>query len=256
MLSENELQNTYAITSDDLYHILRDEILSLTLKPGTLLSENQVSRRFNMSRTPIRSAFERLRQDQFLDVVPRKGTYIKPIDLDMAEQIIYMRIQVESGAMEHLARYPNPMLFDQLEHILQQQQAQISMSSVVDQEFFKADSQFHEKCMIAINKHKIWQHIQHMDVHYSRYRYMDYRTTQKFSVLYKEHCKLLEYMRAGRPDLIRGALTAHLYGGILRIGKRFATQYGHYLADTVRTPDEILRDVKKSVNEALREMEG
>lgn len=249
---EKDSANPHGLTSDDLYHILREEILSLALEPGSLLSENQVSKRFNVSRTPIRSAFERLRQDQFLEIVPRKGTYIRPIDLDMAEQIIYMRIQVERGAMEYLAQHPNPLLFEKMEYILAQQKAQIGMNSVVEKEFYRTDSQFHELCMIAIDKYKLWQHIQHMDVHYSRYRYMDYRTTQKFSILYREHQKLLQHMKEGRADLIAGTLTAHLYGGILRIGTRFSTQFENYLADTERSPEEIFRSVKKSVNEALR----
>lgn len=248
------VMNNRILTSDDLYHILREEILSLTLEPGSLLSENQVSKRFNMSRTPIRSAFERLRQDQFLEVIPRKGTYVSQIDLDMAEQIIYMRIQVERGAMEYLATHPNPALFEKLEYVLELQKAQIGMNTVVEKEFYRTDSQFHELCMIAIDKYKLWQHIQNMDVHYSRYRYMDYHTTQKFSILYKEHRQLLQYMKEGRADLINGALTAHLYGGILRIGNRLSTQFDSYLADTARSPKDILRSVKKAVSEATSNM--
>ena len=41
--------------TDELYHILEDEICALKILPGEALSENQLCKRFGVSRTPIRS---------------------------------------------------------------------------------------------------------------------------------------------------------------------------------------------------------
>lgn len=240
---------TARIPNNDLYEILRDEILSLQLAPGSLLSENAVCKRFNISRTPVRGVFERLRQDGFLEVIPKKGTFVTMIDLDMAEQIIYMRIQVELGAMTQLAAQPNPQLLEKLARNLEQQKLQLELG-IVDQQFYLTDSKFHELCMVAVGKYKLWQMIQHMDVHYSRYRRMDYKATRQFDALYKEHLALYEALRTGQAGPLRSILTTHLYGGILRIGGRLATEYGDYFADTARGIDEILRDVKKTVRQA------
>lgn len=46
--------------TDELYHILEDEICSLKILPGEALSENQLCKRFGVSRTPIRSVLQRL----------------------------------------------------------------------------------------------------------------------------------------------------------------------------------------------------
>lgn len=240
---------TARIPNNDLYEILRDEILSLKLAPGALLSENAVCKRFNISRTPVRGVFERLRTDGFLEVIPKKGTFVTLIDLDMAEQIIYMRAQVEIGAMTQLAAQPNPQLLEKLALNLEQQKLQLEVG-IVEQQFYQTDSRFHELCMVAVGKYKLWQLIQHMDVHYSRYRRMDYKTTRQFDVLYKEHVALYEALRRGDAAPLRAMLTAHLYGGILRIGGRLATEYAGYFADTARSIDEIIRDVKKTVRQA------
>ena len=38
--------------TDELYHILEDEICALKILPGEALSENQLCKRFGVSRTP------------------------------------------------------------------------------------------------------------------------------------------------------------------------------------------------------------
>lgn len=44
--------------TDELYHILEDEICALKILPGEALSENQLCKRFGVSRTPIRSVLQ------------------------------------------------------------------------------------------------------------------------------------------------------------------------------------------------------
>jgi len=43
-----------------VYDVLRDEIIDLSLAPGSPIDENQLAERFSMSRTPIREALVRL----------------------------------------------------------------------------------------------------------------------------------------------------------------------------------------------------
>ena len=66
---------------DDLYHILEDEICTLKLLPGEALSENQLCKRFGVSRTPIRSVLQRLEQNRFVQIIPYKGTILSLIHI-------------------------------------------------------------------------------------------------------------------------------------------------------------------------------
>ncbi len=236
-------------TIDDIYKILRKEILTLSLKPGEIISENTMSKRFGVSRTPIRNVIERLRTDYLVFVLPKKGTFVSLIDLDMAEQIIYLRSQIEFATMSRIAKRPNSLLFDKLELNLMQQ-SQMLKGEVDSESFYKVDSRFHEQCMTSVGKRKIWQLISDLDVHYSRYRRMDYITSQKYEDLYKEHSHLLELMKQGASDeLLHYTVTAHLYGGILRIGDNLVAEYKDYFVEGDRTIEEIILDVKQEINE-------
>ncbi|WBU63731.1 GntR family transcriptional regulator [Paracoccus aerodenitrificans] len=63
-----------------VYEILRDEIIDLTLPPGSLIDEIQLSERLSMSRTPIREALVRLAADGLVTTLPNRSTVVSNID--------------------------------------------------------------------------------------------------------------------------------------------------------------------------------
>ena len=58
------------------YRVLKDNIMSLELKPGELLSESELSEKLNISRTPIREVIMRLKGEHLIEVKPQAGTYV------------------------------------------------------------------------------------------------------------------------------------------------------------------------------------
>ena len=55
-----------------IYSRLKQEIIDLKIEPGALISENEISRRFQVSRTPVRDVFLRLVNDGLLEVLPQR----------------------------------------------------------------------------------------------------------------------------------------------------------------------------------------
>lgn len=63
-----------------VYELIRNEILDLTLPPGSPIDEVQLADRFAMSRTPIREALVRLSSDGLIDTLPNRSTIVSNID--------------------------------------------------------------------------------------------------------------------------------------------------------------------------------
>ncbi|WPZ23319.1 GntR family transcriptional regulator (plasmid) [Sulfitobacter faviae] len=63
-----------------VYSILRDEILDLTLLPGSPIDEIRLSERLSMSRTPIREALVRLASEGLVTTLPNRSTVVSNID--------------------------------------------------------------------------------------------------------------------------------------------------------------------------------
>ena len=72
---------------EDIYQTLEYEIVTLKIKPGETISENQLCKRFGISRTPVRTALQRLEQNGFVQIIPCKGTIVTPINLDIVDQL-------------------------------------------------------------------------------------------------------------------------------------------------------------------------
>lgn len=63
-----------------VYDVLHDEILNLTLPPGSPIDEIQLSERLAMSRTPIREALVRLAAEGLVTTLPNRSTVVSNID--------------------------------------------------------------------------------------------------------------------------------------------------------------------------------
>lgn len=62
------------------YELMRDEILDLTLVPGSPIDEAQLAERFAMSRTPVREALVRLESEGLVQTLPNRSTMVAAID--------------------------------------------------------------------------------------------------------------------------------------------------------------------------------
>lgn len=63
------------------YEALRRDILTMVLRPGEVLDEVGLARRFGMSRSPIREAIVRLSGEGLVTVLPNRSTIVSTLDL-------------------------------------------------------------------------------------------------------------------------------------------------------------------------------
>ncbi|NLW40945.1 MAG: GntR family transcriptional regulator [Tissierellia bacterium] len=73
------------IKNEEIYNILKRRIIELKYEPGEVLNEVDLAEEFGISRTPIRKVFQQLTTDKLLNVIPRVGAQVTPIDF------IYMK---------------------------------------------------------------------------------------------------------------------------------------------------------------------
>jgi DNA-binding GntR family transcriptional regulator len=59
--------------TDQVYEVLREQILSGRWEHGRFMREQQISEKLGVSRTPVREALGRLASDRFVERVPRRG---------------------------------------------------------------------------------------------------------------------------------------------------------------------------------------
>jgi DNA-binding GntR family transcriptional regulator len=82
--------------ADRAYLRLRDQIITTEIPPGTLLQERELMHRLRVGRTPIREAIQQLRRDDFVAVLPRRGTIVTEVKLTDLLAIYEVRAHLES----------------------------------------------------------------------------------------------------------------------------------------------------------------
>ncbi len=65
-----------ATLTDQVYEVLRDRILSDSMRAGDFIREQEVSSKLGVSRTPVREALGRLASEGFLKRIPHRGYQI------------------------------------------------------------------------------------------------------------------------------------------------------------------------------------
>src|SRR3954471_1060919 len=82
-----------------VYDALREAIVSAELEPGRRLSENELADLLGVSRTPVREALVRLRDDRLVAIVPQLGTFVTLIGSDAVADAHFVREALECSAV-------------------------------------------------------------------------------------------------------------------------------------------------------------
>ncbi|MES0213352.1 GntR family transcriptional regulator [Mesorhizobium sp. M0028] len=91
MGSEGEARRAAAT---EIHDLLRDRICLLEYRPGAMLRENDIAIEFNVSRTPVREALQRLSIEGLVEVRNGVGTFVTTLDPDQLREVFEFRIQM------------------------------------------------------------------------------------------------------------------------------------------------------------------
>lgn len=81
-----------------VYQNLRDDIIRGEYQPGERLTEELLSVQMNVSRAPIREAFNMLERDGFVRIAPRRGAFVTEVDNTDIDYIWEIRLLLEPYA--------------------------------------------------------------------------------------------------------------------------------------------------------------
>lgn len=86
--------------ADDIALALEEAIVSGELAPGTVLRQEQLSERYDVSRTPIREALRRLAALGLVSFVPNRGVRVRTLSREELREAFLVRAELESLATE------------------------------------------------------------------------------------------------------------------------------------------------------------
>lgn len=213
---------------DIVFNKLKREILDLELKPGQPISENEICTRFAVSRTPVREALRRLQEQGFVRTIPYTGTCVALLNLKEIRQMIYMRVAVELMVMRDFIKIATPVQFEEIRYQIRCQELMIQEEDFEPEQFYRMDAQMHSLWFAGTDQEKLWEFIQEQQLHYTRFRMLDFVTETDFTRIIREHRNLLYLMEQKDEVQLEEALKKHLYISMTRMKHAIEVEYKTY----------------------------
>ena len=82
--------------AEQAYSLLEEKLVTLELPPGSMISEGNLIDLTGLGRTPVREALQRLAQQDFFRVLPRKGLMVTPVLRHNMQHILEARRPLEN----------------------------------------------------------------------------------------------------------------------------------------------------------------
>jgi len=210
----------YTITASEpvnqqIYRFLRQDIVTCVIHPGSLLSEKEVSSRFNVSRQPVREAFIKLAEAGLVQILPQRGTFVRKISAQRVADGRFIREAVEIAVVRRAALEAAPAALMELEHNLQLQKMAAQRHDV--QAFLLLDDEFHLLIAQSINCELAWETVENIKATMDRVRFLTLSKVSPPESLIEQHEEILNMLRNKDADGAEKAMRRHLQEMIFSI---------------------------------------
>jgi DNA-binding GntR family transcriptional regulator len=81
--------------TDRAYRAIEEQIVTLKLAPGAVISEAVLSKRLKIGRTPIREAIQRLARERLMVIMPRRGILVSEVNIQTQLRLLEVRRELE-----------------------------------------------------------------------------------------------------------------------------------------------------------------
>jgi DNA-binding GntR family transcriptional regulator len=195
------------VTRSQVYRTIRQQILTLKLAPGAIMSENDLASTLGVSRTPIREALLLLADEGLVEVFPRVGSFVARMHLERIAEAQFLREAVEMASLRSLRL---PLADEAVSTLTENLNAQAKEGIGLDA-FFALDEQFHQGLMAAAGHSRSWATVAAAKGHLDRARMLTLITQADLDRLAAEHAAVFDAAMAGDIDAAAAALHDHLY---------------------------------------------
>lgn len=178
---------------DFAFRVLRDNIVSVDLKPGTLVSENEIAMELGVSRTPVREAIIDLAKAGIIETLPQRGSYVALIDSKMVDESRFLRQVLDSAVIEVACEVADSETLDKLEENVHLQEFYLEKQAA--ERIYELDNEFHKLIYTAAQKDIIYEMRSTMMIHFDRVRTLSVETVKDMKIV-SDHRNMLEAIKS------------------------------------------------------------
>ncbi|MCW1969575.1 MAG: GntR family transcriptional regulator [Anaerolineae bacterium] len=199
--------SNHTLLSDQVYHLLRDNILGGNFKPGERLDVGAMSAQLGVSQTPVKEALATLAQEGLVEIRARSGTFVAQINMRDMIEVFDIRVALELLAANTLLKNATNEDIDNLNTLIQT----IQNATELDVHY-RENARFH-KYLVTLSGNQrltaLYDQL-HAHVHVALVHVVAPGWWRDTQVEAQEHEAIVEAIRKKNKTALNAAITAHL----------------------------------------------
>ncbi len=181
-------------------------IMDFDLFPGTRVTETEIAESFNVSRTPVREALQRLELEGLLTIRPKQGCFVRPVDIQTISEYYDVRVALEAAAIELACENMTDEQIDQLLEFWHPQNCTLQFD--YPEQIREVEEAFHVSIADGSGNPVLANYIKDVNDHIRIIRRLGFPDEQSIRETYEEHyglCQLLKKRDAkkAKQDMIK-----------------------------------------------------
>lgn len=187
-----------ASLTEQAYRALEEQIVTLKIPPGTVVSEAILGERLGIGRTPIREALWRLARERLVTIIPHRGIIVSEIDIKLQLRLLELRRVVERLVAVRAAKRATEAERRRLDGIAVGMESAAAAND--ETAFMRLDREFNELTVSAARNEFATSAMSLMQGLSRRFWYLHYKEAADMPVAARLHADVARAIARGNSD--------------------------------------------------------
>lgn len=207
-VSGTEVEKDKIPVTTEAYNIVKDQIVTLKILPGQLLMVQQLSKEYGISRTPVREALVRLKEEGLVTAADGRKFQVSYITWKLIKDIYRARQTVEVSSVANAAAHYCDELGNGLTEVSERMKKSYEQGQYSD--YFEADNGFHEMLLEYLDNEVISNWMGKISDQQQRIRYATMGISTSMQISFNEHMAMIKAIREGDVEAAKKGMEEHL----------------------------------------------
>lgn len=178
--------------TQSIYDELKRMIIDFEIVPGARFTETQIADHFNVSRTPVRAALQRLELEGQLAIKPKQGCFVRTIDLLQISHYYDVRVALEAMAVREAMEQGDRQALEALAN--KWNPAHKLLGDEVSEQLKQEEENFHIELAQASRNQVLITYLDDINHHIRAVRRLGWPDQVSVDDTYDEHFRICQLM--------------------------------------------------------------
>lgn len=203
-----QLLKEHPSLSDRIFEIIENAILSGSVRPGERIIETELAKNLGISKSPVREALKKLEGEGIVELVPRKGFFVRNIDRKSIDDLCDVMFIIELAAARLSLKKKTEGVCKKIDEILDQMNHHLRRKDHAS--YVSANRQFHGLFYDLTENAWILKISQMFIKESDMLRSLSLYTSDRFMRSIEEHYAIADAYKNGDEEGLERAVKKHL----------------------------------------------